>query len=86
MGDNDFNLSISPFLSLPPIFNVALLRPYFPHMLNISEVIEQLAPKKLNLKCIVQAPMDRFMDTMMKETHQQNIQHYWVVKARQLLQ
>jgi hypothetical protein len=38
VGENDFELNISPFLGLHPIFNVALLRPYFPPLLDTSEI------------------------------------------------
>jgi hypothetical protein len=38
--DNDFELSIPPFLGLHPIFNVDLLQPYFPPLLDTSEVEE----------------------------------------------
>ena len=37
MGDNDFELSIPPFLGL---HNVDLLGPYFLPMLDTSEVVE----------------------------------------------
>jgi hypothetical protein len=86
VGDNAFELSIPPFLGLHPIFNVELLRPYFPPLLDTLEVVEKLAPTKLNPNCIAQAPVDWIMDTRMKGTHQQNIQLYRVVKAGQLLQ
>ena len=38
VGDNTFELSIPPFLGLHPIFNVDLLYPYFPPLLDMSEV------------------------------------------------
>jgi hypothetical protein len=44
MGDNAFALNIPPFLGLHPVFNVALLRPYFPPLLDTSEIAEQLTP------------------------------------------
>jgi hypothetical protein len=40
MEDNSFELNIPPFLSLHPVFNVDLLRPYFPPLLDTSEVAE----------------------------------------------
>jgi hypothetical protein len=52
MGDNSFELNIPPFLGLHPVFNVDLLRPYFPPLLDTSEVAEQLTPTELNLDCI----------------------------------
>ena len=48
MGDNSFELSIPPFLVLHPVFNVDLLRPYFPPLLDTSEVAKQLTPIDLN--------------------------------------
>jgi hypothetical protein len=48
MGDNDFELNIPPFLGLHPVFNVDLLRPYFPPLSDTSEVAEQLTPTELN--------------------------------------
>jgi hypothetical protein len=51
-GDNDFELNIPPFLGLHPVFNMDLLRPYFPPLLDTSEVAEQLTPTELNPDCI----------------------------------
>jgi hypothetical protein len=48
MGENDFELSIPPFLGLPLVFNVELLQPYFPPLLDTLEVAKKLTPKKLN--------------------------------------
>jgi hypothetical protein len=45
MGENYCELSIPPFLGLHPIFNVDLLRPYFPPLLETLEVVEKLDPK-----------------------------------------
>jgi hypothetical protein len=50
MGDNYFELNIPPFLGLHPVFNVDLLHPYFPPLLDTSEVAEQLTPTELNPK------------------------------------
>jgi hypothetical protein len=52
MGNNYFELKIPPFLGLHPMFNVDLLRPYFPPLLDISDVVEQLTPIELNPNCI----------------------------------
>jgi hypothetical protein len=52
MGDNSFELNIPPFLGLHPVFNVDLLRPYFPPLLDTSEVAEQLTPIELNPDCL----------------------------------
>jgi hypothetical protein len=52
VGDNAFELNIPPFLGLHPTFNVDLLRPYFPPLLDTSEVEEKLTPTDLNPECI----------------------------------
>ena len=85
MGNNSFELSILPFLGLQPVFNVDLLHPYFPPLLDTSEVVEQLTPTKINLDYIEQASIDHIMDTQVKGTCQQKIQLYRVVKVGQLL-
>jgi hypothetical protein len=85
VGDNAFELNIPPFLGLHPVFNVALLRPYFPPLLDTSEIAEQLTPTELNPDCMQQASSDQIVDTQIKGTRQQRIQLYRVVKAGQLL-
>jgi hypothetical protein len=52
MGDNAFELNIPPFLGLHLVFNMDLLRPYFPPLLHTSEVEEKLTPRELNPDCI----------------------------------
>jgi hypothetical protein len=58
MGDNSFELNIPPFLGPHPMFNVDILRPYFPPLLDTSKVVEQLKPIELNLDCIQQESND----------------------------
>jgi hypothetical protein len=76
VGDNAFDLSIPPFLGLHPVFNVDHLWPYFPPLLDKSDMAEQLTPIELNPDCMEQATIDRIMDTHIKNTHQQRIQLY----------
>jgi hypothetical protein len=85
LGDNSFELNIPPFLGLHPVFNVDLLRPYFPPLLDTSEVAEQLMPIELNPNCIQNASNDHILDRQIKGTRQQRIQLYRVFKAGQLL-
>jgi hypothetical protein len=86
VGDNDFELNIPPFLGLHPIFNVALLQPYFPPLLDTSEIAKQLKPIEINLEYMQQASSDHIVDTQIKGTlDKQRIQLYRVVKAGQLL-
>jgi hypothetical protein len=58
IGDNGFELSIPPFLGLHPLFNVDRLRPYFPSLLDTSDMAEQLTPTELNPDCMEQATTD----------------------------
>jgi hypothetical protein len=48
MGANDFELNIPPFLGIHPVFNVDLLWPYFPPLLDTSDIAEQLKPIEIN--------------------------------------
>ena len=70
VGENAFELSIPPFLGLYPVFNVELLRPYFPPLLDTSDVAEHLESTELNPDCLEQAIVDRAMDTQVKGTRQ----------------
>jgi hypothetical protein len=63
MGGNSFELNIPPFLGLHPVFNVDLLRPYFPPLLDTSEATEQLTPIELNPDYIQHASSDQIVDT-----------------------
>jgi hypothetical protein len=85
VGENSFELSIPPFLGLHPVFNVDRLRPYFPPLLDTSDMAEQLTPTELNPDCMEQARTDQIMDTQIKHTRKQRIPLYRVVKAGQLL-
>jgi hypothetical protein len=85
MGSNVFELNTPPFLGLHLVFNVDLLRPYFPSLLYISEITGKLTPTELNPDCMEQASTDQIVDTQVKGTHQQKIQLYRVIKAGQLL-
>ena len=85
MGDNFFELNIPPFLGLHPVFNVYLIQPYFPPLLDTSEIVEELTPTKLNPDYIEHASNDQIVDTAIKGTQQQRIQLYRVVKAGQCL-
>jgi hypothetical protein len=62
VGDNIFELNIPPFLGLHPVFNMDLLCPYFPPLLDTSEVAEQLTQIELNPECIEHASNDQIVD------------------------
>jgi hypothetical protein len=68
VGDNSFELNNSLFLGLHPVFNVDLLRPYFPPLLDTSDIEEQLKPTELNPDCIQHASNDQIVDTHIKGT------------------
>jgi hypothetical protein len=76
VGDNDFALNIPPFLGLHPVFNVDLLQPYFPPLLDTSNVAEQLTPTEINPDCIQWASSDQILDMQIKGTRQQRIHLY----------
>ena len=63
-------LSIPPFLGLHLVFNVDRLRPYFPPLLDTSDMAEQLTSTELNPDYMEQATTDRIMDTQIKNTCQ----------------
>jgi hypothetical protein len=63
VGDHTFELKTPPFLGLHPVFNVDLLRPYFPPLLDTSEITEQLTPKEINHDYMEHASTDQIMDT-----------------------
>ena len=52
VGNNAFKLSIPPFLGLHRVFNVDCLRPYFPPLLDTSDIAEQLTPTELSPDCM----------------------------------
>jgi hypothetical protein len=81
VSENDFELSIPPFLVLNSVFNVELLRPYFPPLLDTSDTTEQLAPKKINLDCIEQDKVECIMVTKTNDTYQNTIQLDRVIKV-----
>jgi hypothetical protein len=67
MGDNTFELNIPSFLSLHPVFNVDLLHPYFPPLLDTSEVAEKLTPTELNPIAYNMNPMIIFWTHISRE-------------------
>jgi hypothetical protein len=44
LSSNAFELNTPPFLGLHPVFNVDLLPPYFPPLLDTTEISKQLTP------------------------------------------
>ena len=48
MGEKYFELSIPPFLSLHPVFDVELVQPYFPPLFDTSEVSKDSVLKEFN--------------------------------------
>jgi hypothetical protein len=85
VGSNALELNTLTFLSLHPVFNVDLLRPYLPPLLDTSEIVEQLTPIELNPDCMEQASTNQIVDTQVKGTLHQLIQLYRVVKVGKLL-
>jgi hypothetical protein len=58
VGENAFELNLPPFLGLHPMFNVDLLRPYFPPLFDTLEITKQLIPIELTPDCIENASTD----------------------------
>jgi hypothetical protein len=63
VGSNAFELNTPPFLGMHPVFNVDLLQPYFPPLLDTFEIIKQLTPIELNPDYMEQAFTDQIVDT-----------------------
>ena len=63
MGDNAFGINIPPFLGLHLVLHVDHLRPYFPPLLDTSNIAEQLTPTELNPDCMEQATTDSIMES-----------------------
>jgi hypothetical protein len=62
VGDNAFELKIIHFLGVNPMFNVDLLRPYIPPILDISEIEAQLTSIELNPNCIQKESNDETVE------------------------
>jgi hypothetical protein len=82
---SDFELSIPPLLVFHFVFNVELLRPYFPPPLKNLDIVKHLAAKKPNIDCIEYNTIDYIMDRKRHGTLQENIQLYQVIKTWQFL-
>jgi hypothetical protein len=48
VSDNSFEINLSPFHVLHPIFNVDLLQPFFPPLLDTSKIAKHLKTIELN--------------------------------------
>ena len=60
----------SSFLGLHPVFNVDRLRPYFPPLLDTSDITEQLTPIQLKPDYMEESTTDFIMDMQIKNTFQ----------------
>ena len=81
VGENSFELIFPSFLGLHPVFNVELLRPYFPPFLDISKATEHIQVAKLSTTIPVQC--DHVTKVILKTLRNQNIPLYRVVRAGQ---
>ena len=48
VGEKAFELNLPSFLGLHPVFNVELLRPYFPPLSDISKATEHIQVVELS--------------------------------------
>jgi len=53
-------------------------------LVDTSHIAEQITPTKLNSDCMEQATTDQIMDMQIKNTREQKMQLYWVLKEGQL--
>jgi hypothetical protein len=66
VGSNAFELNTPPFLGLHPVFNVDLLQPYFPPLLDTSEIVEKKTPIDLNPDYMEQESTNHIVDTQVE--------------------
>ena len=65
VGENAFELNLPPFLGVHLVFNVELLKPYFPPLLDIADVVEEINHIELNPKVnLLQS--DQILEVFMK--------------------
>lgn len=62
VGENTFELSIPPFLGFNPGFNMDLLQPHFPQLLDTSKKKFKLTPIDINPNFLEQETIDWIMD------------------------
>lgn len=83
VGENAFELNLPSFLGLHPVFNVELLRPYFPPLLDISQATEYIQAAELNPSTTAPVQCDHVTEAILKTLRNQKIPLYWVVRAGQ---
>lgn len=83
VGENAFELNLPSFLGLHPVFNVELLRPYFPPLLDISQATEHIQAIELNPSTTAPVQCDHVTEAILKTLRNQNIPLYQVVRAGQ---
>jgi hypothetical protein len=85
VGDNDFELSIPPFLGLHPSVQCGPPSTILPTIIGHIRDRREVDTTELNPDCMEHATIDHIRDTHIKGTHQQRIQLYRVVKEGKLL-
>ena len=86
VGENAFELNLPPFLGVHPVFNVELLKPYFPPLLDIADVAKEINHIELNLEVVSPLQNDQIVEVVMKNLRNQKIYLYHVMKAGQFIQ
>ena len=81
VGENAFELNLPPFLGVHLVFNVELLKPYFPPLLDIADVANEINHIELNQEVSHPLQRDQIMEVVMKNLRNQKIYLYCVVKA-----
>ena len=73
-------------MGIHPVFNVELLKPYFPPLLDIADVAEKISHIELNPKAVNPLQSDQIVEVVMKNLRNQKIYLYNVVTAGQFIQ
>jgi hypothetical protein len=66
VGNSYFELNTPPFLGLHPLFNVDLIQPYFPSLLDTLEIAGKMTPIEINLDYMEQESTNQIVDTQVK--------------------
>ena len=81
VGENAFELNFPPFLGVHPVFNVELLKPYFPPLLDIADVEEEISHTELNPEAVSLLQSDQIVEAVVKNLRNQSIYLYCVEKV-----
>lgn len=61
----EFEHNLPPFLGIHPIFDIELLKTYFPLLLDITKVVEEIIHKELNPEVVNPLQSDQIIEFFM---------------------